>query len=221
MGLYERLTGSESPRIPVHLFSGVLGEWERGKLSSAQAAAALGLSAGEQTEAATLLANIVPPREAVSIGSGPVTLTNVGTAFDGIAAALGLGSALVQTAGITEVIFGVRMDRNGSAGTISFQLFNETDASEVALITDTTGAGAKNLSTTVSFSPALGAGIKVCRVRCKSTTAADDPIYLGAAVSIRRVSSLTALELHEILLIASISGSIYNTVSTLKTRLGV
>jgi hypothetical protein len=214
MGLYDRLLGLESPRIPMHDFIGAMGELERGKITTQQAIDLFTLSAGEQTEATTLLAKIVPPRECITFG-GRITLTNIGTTF------LTLGAALVQTAGITEVIFGVRVQKIGN-GTQSWRLFNDTDVSQIAIIDDTAAAGSeKNLSTTVSFSPALGAGIKTILVQAKSTTAADDPVYFGGAASIRRVSVLTALELHEVLLMAQSSTSPYHDVTALKTRLGV
>lgn len=219
MGLYERLTGEQFPRIPVHVLSAVIGERERGKITAQQAFDTLGLDTGEQTEATTLLARIVPPRECISLG-GFVTLTNIGATYDAISASQGLGVALVQTAGITQVIFGVKVNKIGG-GTQSWQLWNETDGSQVGVIDDAAGAGVKTLSTTIDFDPALGAGLKTLRIRAKSTTAADDPVYFGATMSIRRLSVLTALELHEILMLAERSGSPYNTSAALKTRLGV
>jgi hypothetical protein len=219
MGLYERLTNEQSPRIPVHTLSGVIGEWERGKITSGQAASVLGLDSGEQTEAATLLAKVVPAREAINFGCIPlgVTLTNIGTSFDAITATQNLGFAHIQTAGITQVIFSVRVNKIGS-GTQRWQLWNETDGVEAALISDAGSTGLKYLSVTRDFDPALGAGMKILRVRANSSTGSDDPVYYGATASIRRLSILTALELHEVLLYAEAIGM---SSAALKTRLGV
>ena len=219
MGFYERITREQEPKLAAHSIMALLGEVERGQLTLGQAATALGLSVDEQAEALTLLGRLVPPREAISLGSF-VTLTNIGTAYDGTDAGRGLGVALIQTAGITQVIFGVRVNKVGT-GTQSWQLFNDTDGTEVAVIDDAGVAGVKTLSTTVNFSAPLAAGIKTIRVRAKSTTAADDPIFLGAALSIRRASVLTSIELHEVLLCADFAGAPYTSSVALKTRLGV
>jgi hypothetical protein len=220
MGLYERLTREATPYIAKHAISAVIGEWERGKITAQQAYDAVGgLDAGEQAEAATLLAKIVPPREAITFGCVPtgLTLTNVGNAYDAIVNSQNMGFAHVQTAGITQVIFSVRVNKVGG-GTQSWQLWNETDGQEAAVIADAGGTGLKYLSVTQDFGAPLGAGMKILRVRAKSTTAADDPVYYGATASIRRLSILTALELHEILLYAEAVGL---SAAALKTRLGV
>ena len=47
-----------------------------GKWTNEQVIDLFVLSAGEQTEALALFNKIVAPREAISIGSGPITLTN-------------------------------------------------------------------------------------------------------------------------------------------------
>lgn len=219
MGLYERITREQEPKLAAHSIMALLGEVERGQLALSQAATALGLSAGEQAEALTLLGRIVPPRESISLG-GFTTLTNIGSAYDGTDPARGLGVALVQTAGITQIIFGVRVNKIGT-GTQSWQLFNDTDATEITVIDDAGAAGVKTLSVTRDFAAPLGAGMKTVRVRAKSTVAADDPVFLGAALSIRRTASLTAVELHEVLLCADFNGGPYTSSATLKTRLGV
>ena len=213
MGLYDRLLGLQKPRIAIHTFMGAIAELERGKLTNQQVIDLFVLDTGEQTEMTTLLGKIIPPRECVTFG-GRITLTNIGTTF------LTLAAALVQTAGITQVIFGVRIQKIGT-GTQSWRLFNDTDSTVVANIDDTAAAGSeKNLSTTVNFSPALGAGIKVILLQGKSTVAADDPVYFGGAASIRRVSSLTGVELHEVLLNAEDDASPYHSVVAVKARLG-
>lgn len=66
MGLYERLIGvdADNPKIPVHGFSSVLGEFARGNLTGQQAQDAITvfsgapLTAGEVTEAQALLATV-------------------------------------------------------------------------------------------------------------------------------------------------------------------
>lgn len=222
MGFYERITREESPKIPVHAVMAFLGEWERGKLTLSDIATYFNLSAGEQTEAQTLLAKIVPPREAITFGAIPAghTLTNVGTTYDAITGSQNMGFAHVQTAGITQVIFGVRVNKVGG-GTQSWQLWNDTDGNEVAVIDDAGATGIKYLSVTKDFGSPLGAGMKIVRIRAKSTTGSDDPVYFGATASIRRVAMLTAVELHEILLLADINGGPYSTATALKARLGV
>ena len=219
MGFYERITREQAPKIAVHTVQALLGEIQRGRLTAQDAAAVLGLDVGEQAEAEALLARVIVPTEAVSFG-GFLALTNIGTAYDGTDAARGLGTALVQTAGITSVIFGVRVNKIGS-GTQSWQLWNETDGVEIALIDDAGAAGAKTLFVTRDFAQPLDAGLKVVRVRAKSTTAQDDPVYYGGAAAIQRAARLTAVELHEILLLAEIHGGPYATAATLKARLGV
>lgn len=216
MGLYERMTGEERPRLGNHAIQAVLGEVERGKLTLSQAASVLGLSAAEEVEAQGLLDRIVYPRECVTFG-GSQTLTNVGTAYDTIQVG---GVALVQTVGVTQVVFGVRVNKVGS-GTQSWQLWNDTNSTEVGVIDDAGATGVKNLSATLNFDPPLTSGQKVLRVRAKSTTGADDPVFLGATLSIRRVELLTPVELHEVLMIAERAGSPYNTATALKARLGV
>jgi len=108
-----------------------------------------------------------------------IALTNVGTAYDAIAASRGLGIQDIDFTGITSLIFRVRFNKVGT-GTLSWQLWNETDAVELALITDATGSGDnKNLTTTVSVALV---GVKTVRVRAKSTVATDDPVFYGASV---------------------------------------
>lgn len=218
MGLYERILGTEEPKLPCHQLAGALGELERGFTTIGDVATAFGLSAGEQTELSALLARVVPPLESISLG-GFATLTNVGAAFDATNGSRGLGFCFVETFGITGFEFAVGMDRNGAGGTISWQLWDDTNAAQIALIDDTAGAGAKYLTTSQAVGP-LASGTRRLRVRCKSTTAADDPIYLGASLTIRRKARQTALELHEVLMLAE-SGLAYQTPAAIKTRLGV
>jgi hypothetical protein len=110
-----------------------------------------------------------------------VTLTNVGTAYDAIAASQGLGLIRIDFTGVTQLKLDVRVNKVGT-GTQSWQLWNDTDGSEVGVINDAAGSGVKTLSAT--FAVALS-GEKVVRIRAKSTVAADDPIFLGASVMVK------------------------------------
>jgi hypothetical protein len=115
-----------------------------------------------------------------SIGfGGYVVVTNVGAAYDAVAPSQGLGLVAVDFTGVTSLFFLVRVNKVGT-GTQSWQLWNETDAAEIAVLTDAGATGAKLLQTTVAAG--LPSGVKLLRVRAKSTTATDDPIYFGATV---------------------------------------
>lgn len=54
MGLYERIMGTELPRVPVHQFMAAMQEYVLGQMTGAQATAAFNLSPGEQTQALAL-----------------------------------------------------------------------------------------------------------------------------------------------------------------------
>ena len=54
MGLYERIIGSEQPKISPHQILALFGEVARGQIAKAQAQAVLQLSPGEILEAETL-----------------------------------------------------------------------------------------------------------------------------------------------------------------------
>lgn len=67
MALYERLLGQDParPKIPVHAFQSIAAEWARGKLTGAEANAAVaavaggvGLDAAEQADAQTLVGTV-------------------------------------------------------------------------------------------------------------------------------------------------------------------
>jgi hypothetical protein len=108
-----------------------------------------------------------------------VTLTNVGSSYDAISASQGLGINLVDFTGITQVKFAVRVNKIGS-GTQSWQLFNDTDGSQIGVIDDAGAAGVKTLGP-VTFNVAL-TGEKLLRVRAKSTVSGDDPLFLGVTI---------------------------------------
>lgn len=218
MGLYERILSLEDPKIAVHQFMAALAEYERGNMTAGEIVTAFELDATAQAEAVTLESKIIVPSETVSIG-GFTTLTNIGASYDAISASQGLGWFRIEVNGISQADFRVKVNKIGG-GTQSWQLWNETNSAEVAVIDDAGAAGAKELSVAVNFIPALTAGIKTLRVRAKSTTAADDPLYFGATVGFRRVARLTSVEVHEVLLLAETALK-YGDVTSLKTRLGV
>jgi hypothetical protein len=126
---------------------------------------------------------MTPPYQAIPVSlGGHVVLTNVGASYDAVAAARGLGAALVDFTNITAVDFAVSVNKVGT-GTQSWQLWNETDGAEIGVINDAAGAGERVL--TATFTTGLPTGIKRVRVRVKSTTAADDPVYYGASILLR------------------------------------
>jgi hypothetical protein len=111
-----------------------------------------------------------------------ITLTNVGATYDAIDASLGLGLGYFNLTGVTNIDFLVKVKKIG-IGTQSWQLWNETDAAEIGVINDAAAAGnAKNLSATFAVNLT---GVKLLRIRAKSTVAGDDPIFLGGAINCR------------------------------------
>ena len=108
-----------------------------------------------------------------------VTITNVGTAYDAVAASRGLGLADIDFTGITSVLFKVRVNKIGT-GTQSWQLWNDTDGTQIGVITDAAAAGDNKLLS-ATFSVTL-VGVKTVRVRAKSTVNGDDPVFYGASV---------------------------------------
>lgn len=116
----------------------------------------------------------------VSLG-GYLVLTNVGASYDAIAPAKGLGVASVDFTGCTRIDFVVNVNKVGS-GTQSWQLWNVTDGAELMVIDDTGGTGDKVLSANKTTN--LPTGVKTVRIRAKSGTAADDPVYYGSSVRV-------------------------------------
>lgn len=107
-----------------------------------------------------------------------VTLTNVGTNYDTMTASRALGLALIDFRGATTIRFVCSVQKVGT-GTQSWQLWNETDGTEIGVHNDAGAAAIKTLDQ--AFSVTLN-GIKLVRVRAKSTVSTDDPIFLGCAV---------------------------------------
>lgn len=107
-----------------------------------------------------------------------VTLTNVGTTYDAISVSKGLGCGLIDFTGVTTVRMDLKVSKVGT-GTQSWQLWNDTDGTQIGVIDDAGAAGDKTLSQT--FNVALS-GVKLCRIRCKSTVSADDPILYGGSI---------------------------------------
>jgi hypothetical protein len=190
----------------------LLGEVERGFLTGGAAAAALGLDAGETADAQALIARIVPPLESYAIGGG-VTLTNIGTAFRP------LGMLRLQAAGITGFEFSVLVNKVGS-GTQSWRLFDRTNNQQITVFDDTGAAGERLLGPVTAAVGPLAAGMRTLQVDGRSSVAADDPIFGGASLVIRRVGIMTAEVLHEILLLAQNRVPGYDTEAELRTRLG-
>lgn len=106
-------------------------------------------------------------------------LTNVGTAYDTISASKGLGWGLIDFTGITQITMAIKVSKVGS-GTQTWQLWNDTDSAEIGAIADSGATGDKVLEQT--FTGLVLTGVKRIRIRCKSTTASDDPIYYSGSV---------------------------------------
>lgn len=219
MALYDRLLGLAQPKIPIHAFMGAMGEVVRGQKTGAEAFTEFGLDAGEQTDATALRNRLLERTECISLG-GYTLLTNVGANYDTVGPAFGLGFCQIQCAGITGVELYVGVNKIG-AGTQSWQLWDDTNSAEIMRIDDAGATGRKYLAATpLTFGSPLAAQMRRLRMRAKSTTAADDPEYLGSSLVIHRVGALTSMELHEVLLLAE-NGNWYGDVASLKTRLGV
>jgi hypothetical protein len=196
-----------------------LGEFERGQLTQSQISTMFGLDAGEQTELATLAVKIIGLPEAYPMG-GFVTLTNVGASFDAILAAKGLGFVAVDVTGITQATLRIRYNKIGT-GTLSWQLFNDTDAVQLAIGTDAVAGDNKTIDLVATPGTPLTGGVKLLRPRVLSSVATDDPVYYGSCLFVRRAARLASEDLHEVLLLGEQKVAPYNTVALIKTRLGV
>lgn len=119
--------------------------------------------------------------QSISIGSF-VTLTNIGADYDTTQASRGLGIALVDFVGVDSIDLRIAVNKIGT-GTQSWQLWNQTDAQEIGVIEDAGSAGEKFLTATINTVPT---DEKLLRIRAKSTVAADDPVFGGATILLRR-----------------------------------
>lgn len=119
----------------------------------------------------------------VSIGSFQ-TLTNVGSSYDSTNPSAGLGLALVPFTGVNRYRFGVVVNKIGS-GTQSWQLWDHINLVELAVIDDAGAAGVKVLEVVVN-DPGL-TGLVLVRIRAKSTVAADDPLFYGGSLLLKRI----------------------------------
>jgi hypothetical protein len=223
MPLYERLTGEDPTlvKLPVHAFMASLGEYSRGKMTQQQVINAFNLDSGEQAELQTLAGKIINPPEVYPL-AGYLALTNIGITYDATGPAKGLGFLLVETAGVTLLRWQVRWNKIGT-GTLSWQLWDETNGLEVARVDDAAAAG-DNRVQTVDVTPTpspMVPGQRILRVRCKSTTSTDDPVYYGSCLALSRVERLTSAELHEVLLLGEGRVVPLNSAALVRTRLGV
>jgi len=122
-------------------------------------------------------AGSVRQSQRIALG-GDTTLTNVGASYDASVASRGLGIVQLNFAGVTTLDWGVAVNKIGT-GTQSWQLWNETDGVELAVINDSGAAGEKILSGPQVTNGSLPVGEKKIRIRAASTVAADDPVYHG------------------------------------------
>ena len=122
-------------------------------------------------------AGSVRQSERISLG-GYNVLTNVGATYDAIGASRGLGLVRLNFAGVSSLEWGVAVQKIGT-GTQSWQLWNETDQVEMAVINDAGAATTKFINGPPVTNGSLPSGEKLIRIRAKSTVAADDPVYFG------------------------------------------
>lgn len=221
MSLWTRLIGTDpnSPRLNVHAFIAALGEYERGKCTRQAVINMFGLSAAEQTDLDTILPKVIALPESYSIGCF-VNIANIGAGYDAISASKGLGFVAVDVTGVTRLEIRIRYNKIGT-GTLTWQLWNDTDLTELGTFVDAAAAG-DNKTATIVVTPAspLNGGVKQIRPRVQSTAATDDPVYYGACLFLRRVERMTAEDLHEVLLLAG-GGYAYATEAALKARLRI
>lgn len=109
-----------------------------------------------------------------------ITLTNVGSTYDFVPAARGLGIGLFDFRGVAAIRFVVYVQRLGT-GIQSWQLWNETNQIEICRIDDNdiVSPAVRYLDQTF---PVNIDGIKLVRVRAKSSISGDDPIFFGSTI---------------------------------------
>src|SRR5678815_2565979 len=219
MGLIERLMLVQEPKIPVHQFTAAMGLWERGLMTRGQVISAFDIITAEEAELDQLKTKIVPPANEISLGSFQ-TLTNVGTAADAIAVSKGLGLAYIETAGISRIAVAIKVNKIGT-GTQTWQLWNETDGNEIIAANDSGAAGDKTLFGSHDFTPSLGPGLKLIRIRAWSTVAADDPVFYGAGIVIYRSGVMWSKILEEVLALAEQGVAPVSAAASVRTMLGL
>jgi hypothetical protein len=122
----------------------------------------------------------------------------------------------------------VRVRKVGT-GTQDWQLWDETNGVEAigsttltsGSLSDAGAAADRTLTGSRVFASPLTPGVRKLRLRARSSVAADDPVFLNAAMLVFRVDTITSAVLHEILLLAQMRLAPLHTEAALKTRLGV
>lgn len=223
MALYDRLLNREEPNLPIHKFTAGLDEWQRGQMTRAQVIAMLGVQPAEEADLDATFARLRPSIETISLGTF-VQITNVGATYDAVVSSRGLGLVRIQTAGITQVVAHIRVSKVGT-GTQSWQLWDETNSAQLAVFDDSAVAGADRQQT-LTFNPPLplSAGLRVLRVRCKSTVAADDPIFVAGCMNIQRTADVTVESIMSILRAGAYRAGAttpYNSTAAVKVRIGI
>jgi hypothetical protein len=170
-GADSTVPGPEGPEGPAGSQGPAGPEGPQGIQGSAGPAGADGQAGPQGDGADGLLA-------ALSLG-GYVVLTNVGASYDAVNPSRGLGFVELSMTGIASIVFTVQVNKIGT-GTQSWQLWNETDGTQVGVIADAGAAGNKTLTTTINGLALTG--VKRLRVRALSTTSTDDPVYYGASL---------------------------------------
>lgn len=227
MALIDRLiiTG-DSSKIRVHPFMAAMGELERGKVTRQQVIDAFGLLAADEAELDALIGKVRSIQDSYPL-SGRVVLTNVGAAYDTTVDSQSLPFVWIQCAGITRIDLEIRSRKAATqTGNIDYQLWDETNGvsaldstnATTGSLTHTGTAGDATLTASRTFAAPLAPGVRKQRVRAKSSTAADDPTFLNAALLVTRVDTITADVLHQLLCLGE--GGIY-TAAQVRTRLGI
>lgn len=117
---------------------------------------------------------------AVSMG-GYNVVTNVGASYDAVNPSRGLGWAEIDFTGCTRIDVGVSVNKIGT-GTQDWQLWNETNAAELLVLSDAGAAGNKVLTGNLTLG--LPTGVKRVRWRAKSSVATDDPVWYGGWIRV-------------------------------------
>jgi hypothetical protein len=227
MGLIDTFcAGPDRTDRHVHQFMAALGELERGKMTRAQVISAFGITQAEETELDALIAKVRTVQDSYPL-SGQVTLTNVGTTYDTNTATQAMPFVWVQCAGITRIDLEVRSRKTAAqTGNIDYQLWDETNGisaldstnATTGSLTHTGAAGDVSLVASRTFAAPLSPGVRKLRMRAKDTVAADDPVFLNAALLVTRVDTITADVLHQLLCLGE--DGIYSA-ATIRSRLGI